>query len=441
MGKLLILKQRTTKKFVYPSWWTWIDAPITIWSNRRQFFTDFDVANYKNTGGKNIYVSPSGLSTNDGLTEVTAKNNLATAYTIAGDGDTIIYLDGIYKRPGIGTLTAIEKSINIIAKNKGKAIFIVGDVHVYTKTAEYTNIYQTTRSSTHKVIDISMLSQGVTKELKLVPSLVLCDVEEGTWYTDGVTCYVHAFGNKVPDNENTAITLQVQTIFYSQSNLSNHNLYLEGLVTIGGMKGSVTVENTVAYPTPSLFIKDCDFRYGFNLTSDPTYANGINVLGCEFVFSQNVKCLNARKDGFNYHMKNGTIPKFIEINCDGSGCGENVVGTGWTDNTYNGSTAHDGVKGIRINGHYAHNVGANVADVMTDTETLCLGCIAHNSASTDSTMYNSDFSTQQAGAKMLLENCASYGSLYSLAYYTGSFMYVKNTQYQRKVGGGSIVFS
>jgi hypothetical protein len=54
-------------------------------------------------------------------------------------------------------------------------------------------------------------------------------------------------------------------------------------------------------------------------------------------------------------------------------------------------------------------------------------------------MYNSDFATQQADAEMWLINCKAYGSVYNLAYSSGTTMHVKNTEYTTKVGGGNFI--
>lgn len=115
------------------------------------------MSTFQNTGGKNVYVSPTGLSANDGLSESTPCQSLLKAYQIAANNDTIIMLDGLYYRGASWQNQRIQKNLNIKAKNKGKVKVIYGDVLTYTKTAGATNVYQVARSSVSKVVDISLM--------------------------------------------------------------------------------------------------------------------------------------------------------------------------------------------------------------------------------------------------------------------------------------------
>lgn len=429
------------KLYKFPTEFGWDNAPITIFNDGEHFYTDFDVSNYKNISTNTYYVSPTGNNSNNGLTENTPFLSLQKAHSVAVSGDTIILLDGVYKRPSAMSGTSITKSLNIIAKNSGKVNLINADDHTYTKTSGYTNVYQASRNNVSVVLDISNISKNVTLKLKFVTSLAECDTTEGSWYTDGTLTYVHLYNHRVPTDKNTALILEYKTPFYVECTSENVNLYLEGLNVFGGLYGNVNVENSATYKEPSFYAKDCSFLHGRSLTSDPDHANGVNIIGCKYAFLQNCICAYARKDGFNYHAKNGTIPKVIEVECKAFFNGENVTASGWTNNTYNGSTVHGGTKIIRLKGVYYGNIGTNVADVHVGTRSICLECIGYNSKSTDQTMYNSNFGTQQSDAIMWLENCIAFGSTYDITAMSGTTMNVKNTLYGTKTGGGTFNIS
>jgi hypothetical protein len=426
------------KKWFYPSWWSWTDAPINIFSDGTIFFTNFDVSKYKNVGGKNLYVNPvTGTSSNDGLTPSTPCQSIYKAYTLANDGDTIWLQDGVYKRPADMNGNKIEKNINIISVNTGKARIFYADDHTYTKTPGYNYIYQTARTNVGKVIDIRLLDAcNETLDLTKVATLSNCDATQGTWYSDGTNVYIHSFDNAPPDNTNTAVLLLGQGSIYVNCTTKNVNLYLEGFQIYGSSTSPIFFSNSSSFTTPNLYMKNVICRHTYS--SDASNANAINVLGAQFAFLQGCEASYSNKDGFNYHSQNGTTPKAIEINCIGRGNGDNTLANNVDVN--NGSTIHDGGKIIRINGSYHENMGCNVADVHVGTQSLCLGCVAYNSLATSGDMYNSGFGVQQTDAEMWVEGCVSFGNLYDLTAYSGTKLHVKNSLYNTSQGSGTFDF-
>ena len=402
------------------------DFPITILTDGYNFHTTFDVANFKNTGGKNYYVDPiKGNNDNDGLTESTAVKRVYQAYTLCSDGDTIILLDGTYSRDTWFTTTVasnvINKSINIIAKNKGKVTIKSGDNHKFTKVDD-TNIYSTNRSNVLTVIDISDVSKGITFELKKVLSIGECKAEQNTWYQDGSTFYVHMFDDKVPTNDNLIVGLSTGVaLINSACESQSIKLYVEGINFIGGTVGTVHIRNSEKYLHPKFYAKDCQFKHGYS--NKKSSKDGVSLLGCDGYF-QNCEVAFASKDGFNYHSYNNILSNGIEVNCKGY-----CNGIGWGDLSCNGSTIHDGGKIIRLNCTYYNNQGGNVADVSEGTVSLNLGCLAYDSLANSKNGYDADFTTQQVGAKMYLDNCKAFGSYYSIRAVKGSTIEVNNCSY------------
>lgn len=410
--------------------WTWTDAPISLLTDGVRFYTNFDVSINKNVSTTTYYVDPvNGNNSNNGTSEGTAFATVFKAYTVAVSGDTIIMLGSIYSRTQFMQGNTIEKSINIIGKNK--VTIGTHDVLSYTKTAGYTYIYQASRTNVYDVVDISL---GEPYPYIKVASLSVCDSTPGTWYHDETILYIHTLDGLIPDNNKILALLSV-TQAVTTCTTENVRLYMENLSLFGGATGTLLFKNSVTYTTPSVYAKNCDFYFAHG---DTTNGNAVNILGAQYAFFQGCKAAYAKKDGFNYHAQNGRIPKAIEVNCTGSNNGDNSIAG--TENTNNGSTIHDGGQIIRVNSTYYGNMGCNVADVHVGTKALCLGCSSYRSASQTTDIYNSDFGVQQADAKMWLDSCISFDSLYGLTAFTGTTMYIKNTLFETKLGGGSFIF-
>lgn len=413
-------------KYPFPVAWTWSDAPINIYTDGVKFSTDFDVSKFKNISATTYYVDPvNGIDTNTGLSGSPVKS-INKALTLCASGDTIILFDGVYTRTLALNSANIAKSVNIIAQNKGKAICGTHDALTYTKTAGKTYVYQSTRSNVNKVVDISGIANDVTYPLTKVSSIDECDALAGSWYTDNVTLYVHTLDGTTPDN-NKVLGLLLNNSFGIVPAVANMVVYLEGIKILGGQNGNVMIQNTATYPVPSLYAKDCDFLHNALL-------NSVQIEGAKYAFFQNCKAMFADSDGFNYHAKNGQIVKSIEVNCVGGNNGSNVN----TFDINNGSTTHDGCKSIRINCTYFNNKGCNVADVHVGTQSLNLGIVAYDSDSSTTDAYRCNFSAQQSGAELWLENCVSFGSLNDIESVTGGTVHVKNTKYKTLIGTGVI---
>lgn len=412
-------------KYPFPTGWTWTDAPINIYTDGVKFSTDFDVSKFKNVSTNTYYVNPvTGLDTNDGLTENTALQRISTALGKTIEGDTIILLDGVYTRQLGLNSTTITKSVNIIAKNKGKALVSLHDFLAYQKLEGKNYVYYATRSNVNKVVNVSGIDNDVTFTYTKVNSIDECEALAGSWYTDNVTLYVHDLENGYPDN-NKVFALLLSNGLTANSTTNNLSIYLEGLKLIGGQNGSVMIQNTVSFTQPNFYAKNCDFLYSALL-------NAVQIEGAKYAFLQNCKAMYAESDGFNYHAKNGQIVKSIEVNCIGGNNGNNVS----TFDINNGSTTHDGCKAIRINCTYFNNKGTNVADVNAGTQSLNLGVVAYDSDSSTTDRFRCNFSAQQTGAELWLENCVTFGSLNDIESVTGGTVHIKNTKYSTIIGGG-----
>lgn len=139
----------------------------------------------------------------------------------------------------------------------------------------------------------------------------------------------------------------------------------------------------------------------------------------------------SSKDGFNYHKNGNSIPNFVEIDCVGANNGNDGIALATKSYWNNESTAHERVKGIRINCVYYNNYGENVADVSDGTITLNLGCVAFDSSAAKTHIAAcADFVAQQPGATMYLYGCKAFDSTSSAYAVADSTLYIKNCDFE-----------
>ena len=397
------------------------DIGVNVYSDGRSFFTDYKPSAHKNSGGTTYYIRPDGANQNDGLTPETAKRHIPSTQA---DGDTYILMDGYHGR---NVFPTINKSVNIIAQNSGKAICVNSD-NSYTYTLVEGTTYSAERSN---VVSVLIKIGDDYTALKGVISVAVCKSTPFSFYSDTSLVYVNTGGIIVPDNTNCFLNLSLAKPFLSVlAENENINVYIEGIVLIGGSCGGLVAKNSASY-TYQVHAYKCKFM-GACKTTQQNY-DAVSCLGGKGYFVE-CEASHAVKDGFNYHAYNSEAPKGIEIDCIGACNGRN--GDNYTNN---GSTAHEGGVVIRINGVYHDNIGANVADVHTDTKTLNLRCIAYDSHGDTAQGSNADFSTQQATAIMWLDRCKTVGeSQYSIYAYSGTEMHLHKCEYINAQGAGTI---
>lgn len=398
-----------------------VDFDLPVYYDGLNFEVGFNKENYKNSGGTTYYFSPSGNNSNNGLSESTPKTDVRNGNITLADGDTLILLDGLYTRAFFPI--EITKSINVIAKNPGKAIINNSDnTYSYTKVD---NVYLTSRNNVKSVI---IAYEGKYQPLHVVASLDMCRNIPFTYYNNGNDLYVNTGGVITPDNTNTFLNLGTgQPLTHIKSESGALNFYMDGVTCIGGYAGGIVATRT-NYDLHFTAV-NCNFIGAYTETG--TAKDAVSLLGCKSILKNCIAAF-SRKDGFNYHSSGVFTPEAIEINCE-------AFGNGWFgwDNSNNGSTIHDGGKILRVNGSYHGNYGSNVADVHNGTRSVNLGCNAYQSKATE-TDYNADFATQQAGAVMYLDNCKAYGSDWNLYAVTGTTIYKKDSLYMNTQGGGII---
>ena len=191
----------------------------------------------------------------------------------------------------------------------------------------------------------------------------------------------------------------------------NPKVYFENIRFTNSVKLTVTKSGNKFYA------KDCYFSIGSG-------GNALSIEGYDYNILQSCVAKHATMDGFNYHIKNGILPKVIEIDCVGFDNGRNGA------DQNNGSTMHDGGQIIRIGGEYHNNGGPNVIDVNEGTVSVNIGVHSHGSRATAGTISNTSFKNGNVGkSKMYLFNCVSNDSDYSIVTATteGSITSIENS--------------
>ena len=353
------------------------------------FMTDYDASDSKRDLGTVYYVDfENGVNSADGLTPQTPLKTYAYAMGKVDVGE--IKLKGGNHYRYNAALPTINKNINITSY-EGTARLIATNKPSWTKTTGQSNVYQTAQLSTLKVIDLRVPDGDGYLTYKEVSSLSAVNNTINSFHVlDGIV-YIHA--KTKPDNN------EVIPLYPNQNILTTNNityLYLEGIEVIGGQRPVRTVAGGLKF-----FAKDCKFIHGVQNNS-----NGLEIVGGVSSVCQNVITAKNAMDGFNYHVgTDGTKPYMIEINCKGVDNGE-LKGTG-ESRSDNGSTLHDGLKGIRLNGYYGYNDGGNIADVNAGTESWNLNCVVFDS-------YRGYDIVVNGGTKIFLDNVSTIGSAKSI---------------------------
>lgn len=406
---------KTFKRFVYPNGFAGTYKPIGIYWDGENFITDFKKEDWMHSGGTTYYVSVGGTYLNDGLTREKPVQ-LYQALTRATDGDTIIITEGLYS---IGDLPLSEynlaRSVNIIGE--GTVVLAAGS-RIWEDFIQNENgLWVAVHPLPVKVLNINNFD--IT--LSASSSVRDCQNTSGSYYHDGTNLYVNT-----DYNPNGRLLILHETMGFVCNNTEDCRLYMENITIVGGASNfhtSKSIEHSL-----EIIMNKCNFLYSLYERAAVRIAGGNALMvDCKTLYSQD--------DGFGYVAYNSNDEyvetNFVEINCIGANNG--LLAT--TDNK-NGSTAHSGIKGIRVNGLYYNNNGGNVADVQEGTQTVNLGCEAYDSVASEA---NQGFGLQQAGTTMWLYNCKASGNNADLVAYGGTTAYIHKCHFDYAAGGGTII--
>ena len=366
-----------------------IAVPFTVQSALNgNVKVNYDVGVNKNAVTKRYYVDvKKGNNSNAGTESAPFQSiNRALRY---GDADEIVVNEGAYGWSNGFSGYSQTKSFNLVGKGK----VLIGahrDGVTWTQNSTYTNVYQTNQTNVTEVVDYNNIDD--VKFLTKRNSVQEVSDNAGSYYIDSSNnIYVRTHDDRVPDDQ------ILPNMFSDAVKITdNPKVYFENIRFTNSVKLTVTKTGNKFYA------KDCYFSIGSG-------GNALSIEGYDYNVLQSCVAKHATMDGFNYHIKNGILPKVIEIDCIGFDNGRNGA------DQNNGSTMHDGGQIIRIGGEYHNNGGPNVIDVNEGTVSVNIGVHSHGSRATKGTISNASFKNGNLGlSKMYLINCVSNGSDYSV---------------------------
>lgn len=375
------------------------NIPISITRDlqgRLTYSTTYDVAIKKATSGLTYYVDVSTGSDSAAGTEGAPLKSIGVAISKTPLA-RIIMVKGIanndYDRSYGWASSVTDRELDIIGY--GAVTPRLTCVDRFSTWSVYSgSTYTTSRTLVGGVIDYANTdTYGRPQQLTVVSSLAECEATAGTLYYATPNAYIHLFDNRAPDSS--------VKLVLSQTNgrvVDNSKVYLENLHFTDSYRGFYAEVQTAGKTGGVLYAKDCTF--GFSLTE-----NAVNNYGMNSVL-QNCIAQYGYKDGFNVHADRtigvDAIPWAVEINCTGRYCGYDGL------EFNNGSTFHDGVIGLRLNGNYHHTHGRVVNDVSENTVSVNIAC--HAGDSTWSSSARSCFESGQASTgktKMYCFSCTT----------------------------------
>lgn len=269
---------------------------------------------------------------------------------------------------------------------------------------------------------------GMPKAYVRVSSLAQCIATQGSFYqqvTDGATAddlaafaqdvYCNPFSGE--DIKNVELAYYVPTSNYParcEYDFGEQKLIFEN---IGFIAHSSKFQPHSSSDKAALMFFNCKF---FRSKDNALYIMNLPAAGKTYkVYVFNSVAAYGTYDGFNYHAVNGSNCLAVEINSVSygngayklgywnNGKGSQTVGTNTHSN--NASTAHDGMKMLRVGGRYWDSEGPTAAD--GDTYTISIGCrsgsILSTSTGVKAGFYN--YNTNNNYPKYVID-CYTYGA-------------------------------
>lgn len=388
-------------KYEFPTDFPWTDNPVfdKIWANGRgKFITNVSALDYASNDGDgvDVYISPTGLDTNSGLTQNEPKKTLASALNVSGCR-RIHVASGSYAYENV----TLSHDVDIIGDPVSIPVFNSHRAGVEWGTTATPNVYGTSSlNENYKLFDLTTFDGWHYKQYAKVNTLTECVNAEWTYYqnTSSGRTYVHTPTGVVASNDTVCYTAG----FYAlRINGNSHKIHIRNLrFTCGGSFDSTNLFDVRGNSTGEGVFSayNCIFD-----RSMPTTASGGSCLTrIEYgnVIMEKCQGFYSGRDAFGYHNSD-----VVEIKCCGAYGGNASNGA-----NSNGSTGHH-CRIIRIGCSYHDYFGRIVHDVGNDAVTLNLGVAAWHSLLPEM----ADFGIGQgSNAKMWLDGCVSYGSDYSV---------------------------
>jgi hypothetical protein len=222
-------------------------------------------------------------------------------------------------------------------------------------------------------------------------SIANVEANPGSSHYASNTVYIHTLDSREPDAD---IDVYSSTI---NGQFRGANLWIEHCEFLGGQYAFRSF--TSAAIEMKCYFNHCKFLYNLQAAGSCQFDDATEAILLECEASNN------SVDGFKYQSLGGVYRvNYAEINCVGYNNGIQTV-----TNVANGSSAHDGCKGVRINSTYTGSRGRPIHDI-TNSQSWLLGCSSGPSSNLASAGSRSAFAAGTGAgdaAKMWLDGCTS----------------------------------
>ena len=337
-----------------------------------RWFSDFDPRSLRPTRANRYFVDPVlGSDAADGLTFDTAFRSVRKALGTAGDNEIICapgkyyYLEGPQgENPARG--------VSIICE-QGKALFSnEARPRRWVASTQYPGMWATDNAASGEDwTGVSSLrfymapSSHSTTAGRLVPYKTMAEIENGSVgvFVDASSTFI-----RLPNDMDPNVCPEF-VVKYAASNLriicppaSTETIYTENIRCVFGSSTAAYFETTTE--GSKCIHVGCEFSEG-HANNGGTWLVGGTVI------NWNCEAHDSLLDGFNYHASpdsSGRISVF-EYGCKAHFNGRTTSGTN------NGSTVHEHVRIIRVNGDYSNNQNRNIHDI-NGSKSLNIACTA-----------------------------------------------------------------
>jgi hypothetical protein len=347
--------------------------PYTITKSGASFSTNYDPESTVPSTTSIFYVDVATGSDSNAGTEASPFKSIYQAVHNR-NADILVYVaPGIYEgndswRGALAGTNFNER--NVVVRRWGSSGKIVSRFNLtgLTWTLHAGTTWKATTSGItgSRVIDLTELdANGNAVVLQNRSSVALVEANAGSSHYASNEIYVHTHDGREPD-----VNVKVGTSLVN-GQFRGKTLWVEHIdFELGQFAFS---SQTFAAFEQRLYLHNCKFLYGLQAAGGCQFDNAVEAI------SYQCEASNNEVDGFKYLSTGGVYKvNYSEIDCAGYNNGLKGV-----TNVANGSSAHDGCSGVRINGTYQGSRGRNIHDI-TSGQSWLVNCISGPSEPTTS---------------------------------------------------------
>lgn len=375
--------------------WT---PPFTVFKAGDEYYTDYDPEDVVPTTTNTYWVDvATGSDANPG-TEIAPFKSIYQAVHNRSQHILVYVKPGLYRgndswRSGIAGTSG--GNFNVVIRRWGSSGKIVSslDLGDLVWSLNSGSVWQATVAgvSGSRVVDSSVPdTNGNGVVLVNQTSIANVEANPGSSHYASNVVYVRTLDSRQPDANIRAYSSNTNGQFRGAT------LWVEHCEFLGG--NYAFLSRNFALTDQKSYFTDCKFLYALQSAGGVQMQNAVEAvfLRCE--------ASNNETDGFKYISDGGVyFVNYAEIECRAYNAGIHN-----TTNISNGSSSHDGCKGVRINGMYSGSRGRPIHDI-TGNRSWLLGCVSGPASALVDVPSRAAFACGSGtdASKMWLDGCTS----------------------------------